>query len=218
MYNRVSIIDRVTRPVLGRIIGFRSMPTFPPYTWNDCLIHIKPHNYGRSLIRSTPLYNGTLAEFDFVLQVPNDKVLNSDINFTWKLHFTCQVIEHKGLGQEQDKIGENTIFIKDIKQCKGWFRNGDKGLMFRRDIYETVFNLRRGINCGRLLGERGDYELTIHISNGDKSKDIDMVGTQFELRNIDDYHSQFVTAWQAAAFGAIAGLATSIIWLLIFGH
>jgi len=218
MYNRVSIVDKITRSILGRIIGFEGMPTYPAYSWNDCVVHIKPHDYWRGLIRSTPFYNGSIAEFDFVLQVPKNKVLTNDVTFTWRLHFKGQGIEHKGVEQEPDRKGRGIISSEEIMQCKGLLRFGNKGLVFRRTFYETAYSLKSGINCGRLLGERGDYELTVHISNSDTSKDIDMVGTQFELRNIDDYHSQFVVSWQAAAFGAIAGLLVSIMWLIIMGR
>jgi hypothetical protein len=217
MYNRVSIGNRITRPILGRILGFEGMPTYPTYSWNDCMVHIKPHDYWRGLVRSTPFYNGSIAEFDFVLQVPKNKILTNDVTFTWRLHFKGQGIEHKGVGQEPDKSGSGIIRLKQIRQCKGWFRMSNTGLIFRRNNSETAYNLRSGVSCGRLLGERGDYELTLHISNDDLSKDIEMVGTQFELRNIDDYHAQFVTSWQAAAFGAIAGLAVSVIWFIITG-
>ena len=146
------------------------------------------------------------------------KMIDRDVQFTWRLHFKGQGIEHKGVGQEPDRNGDGIIQLNEMQRCRGWARNKRKGLAYLRTPHETVFNLKSGVCCGRLLGERGDYELTIHISNGDASKDIEMIGTQFELKNIDDYHTQFVTALQAAAFGAIAGLVASIIWLIIMGR
>lgn len=218
-YNRVNIIDKVTRPIIGLVTGYKGMPTYPSYEWNGCTIHIKPHDYPRSWFRSIPFYNGSIAEFDFVLQVPSNKILTRDVKFTWRLHFKGQGIEHKGIGQEPDRNGNGIILLKEMQQCRGFLpKFGNSGLVFRRTSFETAYNLKSGVNCGRMLGERGDYELTLHITNGDERKDIDMVGTQFELKNIDDYHVQFVTALQSAALGALAGLLASIIWLAIMGH
>ena len=123
------------------------------------------------------------------------------------LPFKGQGIEHKGIGQEPDRNGDGIILLKEMQECRGFLpKFGNSGLVFRRTYFETAFNLKSGVNCGRMLGERGDYEVTLHISNGDKSKDIDMVAAQFELKNIDDYHVQFITALQAGYFGEIGHL------------
>ena len=217
MYNPLtSLLDKAIRPLLGRVIGFEGMPTYPSYTWNGRSVHIMPHDFARRYVRSIPFYNGSLASFDLSIFVPRKKRLTNDVRFTWRSHFKGQGIEHKGEGQEPDKTGEGVISIAEIRKCWGLLRISEQGLVYRRDLYGMVFNLRNAIDCGLLLGERGDYEITLHISDG-VNGDIDMIGTQFELRNIDDYHHQYVGYLLAAVFGAVAGLIASVIWLAFKG-
>ena len=142
-YNLVNIIDRVTRPIIGRIIGFEGMPTYPTYTWNDCYIHIKPHDYPRSWFRSIPFYNGSIAEFDFVLQVPSNKILDRDIKFTWHLHFKGQGIEHKGIGQEPDRNGDGIILLKEMQIClKTWNKIHILTLSFPKKIMQPFIRIK----------------------------------------------------------------------------